>query len=111
MNCPRCNGWLEYSPVDNADWCWNCGRLFYKFTPDSEVPKRRASIVGSKKYSLVPEYIRELFIQAGGTMYVRDLSDQMYNLHGTTGRYVRLILTSRAEFRSLGRGWWALDDL
>ena len=110
MKCPQCSAQLEYSPVDDADWCWSCGSLFYKFTPDNTVSRRRAVYSRHEARSLVPEQIRDLFVKAGGRLHVRDLSDQMRALHGTNGRYVRLVLTSRVEFESIGRGWWLLED-
>lgn len=110
MRCPQCSAQLEYSPVDDADWCWSCGSLFYRFVPDSTLPRRQTRrSLGNRKYSLVPERIRELFIKAGGKMYVRDLSDQMHSLYSTHERQVRLTLTSHAEFSPVGLGWWVLD--
>ena len=86
-----------------------CGHLFYRFIPDAIRPTRAPRQYSNEPSIQAARFIREVFIEAGGTIKVNNLCERMLSKHGTTERYVRTILTVRTEFVSTGKGWWRLD--
>ena len=112
MRCSRCDGLLRYSPVDDADSCFNCGRLFYHYTPEAKRVRRDAH----------RDHASNLFNSSIYWVLVSVLEASEYPMHVTaiyvevtkqvaaSTRYVSWLLTVQPEFEHVGRGRWRLSE-